>query len=165
MKDIEELAGIYHFNKASIDRYAKGWVENALKKIGLEVNIRPSLAEIYVNIKSLMLGNRLYLPDNQGIKKAFLNTQAYYGRNNALSIAHNRDSEGHADETDAIATAVFEINREIEQDTEKLLDEMSDNIKRSGDKRLSSQYVDEIGDVNNPSDWWGPGRPKPGGDW
>ncbi|MBA7522621.1 hypothetical protein ES705_14741 [subsurface metagenome] len=109
MRDIRELTGIYQISKVSIDKYAKGWVQNALEKIGLEVNIRPSLAEIYVNIKSLLLGDRLFLPDNQGIKKAFLNTQAYYGRNNALSIAHERDSEGHSDIADAIATSVFEI--------------------------------------------------------
>lgn len=109
MKDIKELAGIYHFDRVSIDRYAKGWVENALRKIKLIVNIRPSLAEIYVNIKSLMLGDRLFLPDNKGIKKAFLNTQAYYGKNNALSIAHERNPEGHSDEADAISTAVFDI--------------------------------------------------------
>lgn len=112
MKDIRELTGIYHINRVSIDKYAKGWVMNALEKIGLEVMIRLSLAEIYVNIKSLMLGGRLYLPDNQGIKRAFLNTQAYYGRNNALSIAHERDSEGHADEADAITTAVYEATQE-----------------------------------------------------
>lgn len=112
MKDIQELAKIYHFSKTSIDKYAKGWVENALKKIGLEVLIRPTLAEIYVNLKSLMLGNRLYLPDILGLKKAFLNTQAYYGRNNALSIAHERDSEGHADDADAIATACFDASQE-----------------------------------------------------
>lgn len=115
MKDIKGLAGVYHINRVSIDRYAKGWVLAALKKIGLFVNIRPSLAEIYVNIKSLMLGNRLFLPDNKAIKKAFLNTQAYYGRNNALSIAHSRDSEGHADEADAISTAVFDIIMEKEE--------------------------------------------------
>jgi hypothetical protein len=109
MRDIRELTGIYQIFKVSIDKYAKGWVQNALEKIGLTVNIRPSLAEIYVNIKSLMLGDRLFLPDNQGIKRAFLNTQAYYGRNNALSIAHERDSEGHSDIADAIATSVFEI--------------------------------------------------------
>ena len=107
MRDIGVITKIYHIRKVSIDRYAKGWVANALKKIGLEVNIRPSLAEIYVNVKSLMLGDRLYLPDNQGIKKAFLNTQAYYGRNNALSIAHERSREGHSDEADAISTSVF----------------------------------------------------------
>jgi len=109
MKDIKELVGIYHIDRVSIDRYAKGWVEAALKKIGLFVNIRPSLAEVYVNIKSLMLGGRLFLPDNKAIKRAFLNTQAYYGRNNALSIAHERDSEGHSDEADAISTSVFDI--------------------------------------------------------
>ncbi len=109
MKDIKELAGLYHINRVSIDRYAKGWVLSALNKIGLFVNIRPSLAEIYVNIKSLMLGNRLFLPDNKAIKKAFLNTSAYYGRNNSLSISHERDSEGHSDEADAISTAVFDI--------------------------------------------------------
>ncbi len=109
MEGIKGLAKLYNFNKITIDRYARGWVQSALEKIGLTVTIRGTLAEIYVNIKSLMLGNRLYLPDNQGIKKAFLNTQAYYGRNNQLSIAHERDSEGHADEADAIATAAFEV--------------------------------------------------------
>jgi hypothetical protein len=114
MKDIQELAEIYHFNRAVIDKYAVGWVRSALEKIRLEVKIRPTLAEIYVNIKSLMLGNRLYLPDILDLKKAFLNTQAFYGRNNALSIAHERDSEGHADEADAIATSVFDLTNEIE---------------------------------------------------
>ena len=121
MKDIKELAGIYHINRVSIDRYARGWVANALKKIGLFVNTRPTLAEIYVNVKSLMLGNRLFLPDNKAIKRAFLNTQAYYGRNNALSIAHERNSEGHSDEADAIATAVFDIIVEREEGQEQII--------------------------------------------
>lgn len=116
MLDIKELAGIYHINRVSIDRYAKGWVLAALRKINLFVNIRPTLAEIYVNIKSLMLGNRLFLPENKAIKKAFLNTSAYYGRNNALSIAHERDSSGHSDEADAISTAAFDIIMEKKED-------------------------------------------------
>jgi len=120
MKDIKELAGIYHINRATIDRYAKGWVLNSLQKIGLFVNIRPSLAEIYVNIKSLMLGNRLFLPNNKAIKKAFLNTQAYYGRNNALSIAHERNADGHSDEADAICTSAFEITLEKEDIQEQI---------------------------------------------
>jgi len=122
MKDIKELAGIYHFNKTVIDKYAKGWVQSALEKIGLEVSIRPNLAEIYVNMKSLMLGNRLYLPDNPGLKKALTNTQAYFGRNNALSIAHERIDNSHSDEADAIATAVFGVTEEGEQDTGNLID-------------------------------------------
>jgi len=112
MADIKEIMKIYNITKVLIDKYAKGWVQNALEKIGLEVDIRPSLTEIFVNLKSLMLGNRLYLPDNQGIKKALQNTIGFYGRNNALSIAHPRDSEGHADILDAIATAVFNASGE-----------------------------------------------------
>ena len=131
MRDIKELAGIYNFVRVSIDKYAKGWVMNALEKIGLEVSIRPSLAEIYVNIKGLMIGDRLFLQDNKGIKKAFLNTQAFYGRNNALSIAHTRDPEGHADEADAISTAVFEVTREQEE-PEQVIE------GRSAGSRLSS---------------------------
>jgi hypothetical protein len=115
MRDIEELAGIYHINKVSIDRYARGWVEASLKKIGLFVNVRSNLASIYVNIKSLMLGNRLFLPDNQGIKRAFLNTQAYYGRNNQLSIAHERIDNSHSDEADAICTCCFDIIEKKEE--------------------------------------------------
>lgn len=146
MKDIKELAGIYNFVKTSIDRYAKGWVQNALEKIGLEVNIRPSLAEIYVNIKSLMLGDRLFLPDNKGIKKAFLNTQAYYGRNNALSIAHTRDPEGHADEADAISTAVFETTREPVE-PEQVIEGQSTG------RRLSSLYPEEEDREYRSFDW------------
>ncbi len=114
MADIEKIMGIYNITKVSIDRYAKGWVQNALEKIGLKVEIRPSLTEIFVNLKSLMLGNRLYLPDIQGIKKALQNTIGFYGRNNALSIAHSRDSDGHGDILDAIATGVFNASGEDE---------------------------------------------------
>jgi len=112
MADIKKIMGIYNITKVSIDRYAKGWVQNALEKIGLEVEIRPSLTEIFVNLKSLMLGGRLFLPDIQGIKKALQNTIGFYGRNNALSIAHSRDSDGHADILDAIATGVFNVSDE-----------------------------------------------------
>ena len=112
MADIKKIMVIYNVYKASIDRYARGWVQNALEKIGFEVEVRPSLTEIFVNLKSLMLGNRLYLPDNQGIKKALQNTIGFYGRNNALSISHSRDSEGHADILDAIATGVFSASGE-----------------------------------------------------
>lgn len=168
MKDIKELAGIYHFNKTVIDKYARGWVESALRKIGLEVSTRPNLAEVYANMKSLMLGNRLYLPDNPGLKKALQNTQAYFGRNNALSIAHERIDNSHSDEADAIATAIFKITGEGEDSTSKLLDDMSENVKadmRMGrSERPSSRYSREM-ESETGEDWGGPGRSRPGGDW
>ena len=168
MKDIKELAGIYHFSKTVIDKYAKGWVQSALEKIGLEASIRPNLAEIYVNMKSLMLGNRLYLPDNPGLKKALLNTQAYFGRNNALSIAHERIDNSHSDEADAIATAIFKITLEGEPNTSEALDDMSENVKnqyRMGrNKRLSAQYDEEIQSEAD-EDWGGASDSTPRGDW
>lgn len=112
MEDIKKICGIFNIRRISIDRYAKGWVTSALQKIGLEVVIRPTLAEVYVNLKSLMIGDRLFLPDNAGLKKAFLNCQAFYGKNNALSIAHERNEEGHSDNADAICGAVFEATGE-----------------------------------------------------
>ena len=112
MADIEELAKIYHITRVDIDRYAKGWVQHSLEKIGLEVEIRPLMAEIYTNLKSLAIGNRLYLPDNEGLKKSMLNVQGYYGKNNSLSIAHERNNEGHADLLDAITTVVNMLSKE-----------------------------------------------------
>jgi hypothetical protein len=112
MKDIEELKNAYHFNKVSIDRYAKGWVQASIEKIGLEVEIRPPLAEIYVNLKSLMIAGNIDLPDNQEIKKGMQNTLAFYGKNNSLSIAHERTKEGHSDLCDAIATTAFTLAKE-----------------------------------------------------
>ncbi|GAI88075.1 unnamed protein product [marine sediment metagenome] len=157
MKDIKELAGIYHFNKTVIDKYAKGWVQSALEKIGLEVSIRPNLAEIYTNMKSLMLGNKLYLPDNPGLKKSLLNTQAYFGRNNALSIAHERIDNSHSDEADAIATAVFEVTGKeepgmTEQDWKNLKD-MNERLSRMPGIRRPSSYEPEDAPEYLFNDW------------
>jgi len=110
LKEVGKLTEGYRLNRVSIDKYAKGWVSQALNKLGLEVEIRPSMAEIYTNLKSLMISGRLRLPDNPDLKKAFQNTQAFYGRNNALSIAHQRSAAGHADLADAVATAVWVVS-------------------------------------------------------
>jgi len=107
LKEVGKLTEGYRLNKVSIDRYAKGWVAQALNKLGLEVEIRPSMAEIYTNLKSLMIAGRLRLPDNSDLRKALQNTQAYYGKNNALSIGHTRSAAGHADLADAVATSVW----------------------------------------------------------
>ncbi len=107
LAEVGKLTGAYRLNKVSIDRYAKGWVAQALNKLGLEVEIRPSMAEIYTNLKSLMIAGRLRLPNNPDLRKALQNTQAFYGKNNALSIAHQRSAAGHADLADAVATSVW----------------------------------------------------------
>lgn len=110
LKDVGKFTEGYRLSKVSIDRYAKGWVSQALNKLGLEVEIRPTMAEIYTNLKSLMIAGRVRLPDNPDLKKAFQNTQGFYGKNNALSIAHQRSAAGHADLADAVATAVWVLS-------------------------------------------------------
>lgn len=107
LTEVGKLTEGYRLKKVSIDRYAKGWVSQALNKLGLEVEIRPSMAEIYTNLKSLMIAGRIRLPDNPKLKKALQNTQAFYGRNNVLSIAHQRSAAGHADLADAVATVAL----------------------------------------------------------
>jgi len=170
LNEIEILAKTYLLNEASIDRYSKGYIEHSFKKIGIEIKIRPGLADVFVNLKAKMIQDKLQLPDRPDLKEGLKNTIAVYGKSNQLTIIHERGPEGHADEIDSVAGSIYEATREGESNTEKLLDEMSENIKndmRIGrNKRLSSQYVDDIGDVRNPSGWNGPpGNPKPGGDW
>ena len=56
---------------------------------------------------SLLISERIQLPDNSELKEGLLSTQAYYGRNNSLLIAHERTSQGHGDLADAVASASF----------------------------------------------------------
>jgi len=167
LNDIEILAKAYHLDKASIDKYSKGYVENSFRKIGLEVLIRPGLAVVFVNLKSKMIQDRLQLPDRPDLKAGLKNTIAVYGKSNQLTIYHERGPEGHADEIDSVAGSIYEATREGEQDIGKLLDDMSENVKnqmRMGrSKRLSSQYDDEMRGFAD-QDWGGPGdQTKP--DW
>lgn len=118
LADIKALTETYLIHQVYIDRYAKGWITAALEKIGLEVFIRPSLPEIYVNLKSLVISGRLALPEHDGLKRGLAATQAYYGRSNTLSIAHERTKDGHGDEADAMATAVWAASKEDEKGCE-----------------------------------------------
>lgn len=109
----EDLKKQYNFHKVSIDKYASGWVSGNLKKLGLEVEIRPVLPVIYTNLKSLMLAKRVELPEGADLRKALKNTQSYYSKTNTLSISHERSSQGHGDLADAVATAIFITSSKI----------------------------------------------------
>lgn len=135
LRDIGKLAEGYRINKASIDRYAKGWVSQALNKLGLQVEIRPSLPEIYTNLKSLMIAQRVRLPDNPDLRKALSNTQAFYGRNNALSIAHQRSAAGHSDLADAVASVVWVISSEDTSEVSFFVVDTTAPITKKPDKK------------------------------
>jgi hypothetical protein len=105
--EIKDLSRRYGFDSVTIDRYGAGWVKEALEKIGLEVKCREPLPVVYSNFKTLVLANCVRLPDEKSLRDGLIKTQAYYGRNNSLSISHERNIFGHADEADAVATAVW----------------------------------------------------------
>ncbi|RXG66736.1 hypothetical protein ES695_01630, partial [Candidatus Atribacteria bacterium 1244-E10-H5-B2] len=98
LNDIKELKNRYYINTCLVDKYAKGYVEASFKRINLEVETRATLAEIYVIIKSLIMQDKLSLPDRADLKNGMRNTLAVYNKSNQLSIYHQRGAEGHADE-------------------------------------------------------------------
>ena len=114
LDEITALRDAYGLRGATIDRYAKGWVQQALEGIGLEVSVRAGLPEVYQNAKSLLLAGLLALPNNAELRAGLVNTAAYYGRNNALSIQHDRGSSGHADLADAVCTAAWCASQAVE---------------------------------------------------
>jgi len=113
LKDIEKLKNEYHISTCLVDKYAKGWVENAFKRISLEIETRPGLAEIYVVMKSLILKNKLNLPDRPDLKNGMKNTLAIYNKSNQLSIYHERGEFGHADELDSCCSAIYAISKKL----------------------------------------------------
>lgn len=116
MNEIQDLKKNYNLRIAVIDKFAKGFVKAFLQKLGLVVVIRPSLADIYVNAKSLAISGNLSLPINPELRKGLLNTQAFYSKSNSLTIGHPRDSTGHSDLADAVITSVFQSSRITERE-------------------------------------------------
>lgn len=113
MTGVAALAKRYSVRSVLIDRYAGGWVRSALEKIGLWVDVRDQLPVVYSNLKSLLVSARLRLPENAELREGLEGTRAFYGRNNSLSVAHERSSgAGHGDLADATATAVWACSRE-----------------------------------------------------
>ncbi|MBA7528326.1 hypothetical protein ES705_20509 [subsurface metagenome] len=113
INDIKELKNEYHINKALVDKYAIGYVRNSFKKINLEIETRAGLPEIYVIMKSLIMKDKLNLPDRADLKAGMRNTLAIYSKSNSLSIYHERGSEGHADELDSCCTCISAIMQKL----------------------------------------------------
>lgn len=105
--EIRAIAQKYHCDIVLHDRYAAGWVSSTLTQAGLRCDIRPQLPIVYNNFKALVTAGKVRLIDNAELRNGLFNTVAYYGRNNALSIAHERGAGGHADMADAVVTAAW----------------------------------------------------------
>jgi hypothetical protein len=68
------------------------------------------LAVVYSNLKSLVNSDDLYLQDDIALRDGLANTMAVYGKNNALSIYHERTNDGHSDLADAVARAIYQAS-------------------------------------------------------
>jgi len=142
--EIKILAETYFISVAVIDRYSRGYVENSFKGIGLGVLVRPSLAEVYVVLKSLMIKDNLKLPDRPDLRAGLRNTIAIYNKSNQLTIIHERGPSGHSDTIDAIAGCVNEI---VQVEPEIIIE------GKTAGHRLSFLYLEEEDREYRPFDW------------
>jgi len=150
LTEVKILAVEYHLRKCFVDKYAVGYVRNSFNKINIDIDIRPSLAEVYVSLKSLIMQDRLSLPDRADLKAGMRNTIAIYTKSNQLSIFHERGPEGHADELDATASAVFGAVKKIsgKRPSARVIDTGPKEEKGRNWKRFSGDDWDENDDRN-----------------
>ena len=113
MQDIKALCTTYKIHKIRCDKYGAGWVQSSLEKIGLTVEVGDKLAVIYKNFKTIVLNDKLSLPDRSSLRSGLIKTQAYYGKSNTLSITHERTSEGHGDLADATVDAAYQASQDL----------------------------------------------------
>lgn len=121
MDEIAALCEKYRIGMVQHDRYASGWVTNTLSDYGLTGEIAPAMPVIYTNTKHLIVAGRLQLPDLPELRNGMANTMAVYGKNNALSIYHERDSWGHADAADSAVRAIWQATQLSEETSDTVL--------------------------------------------
>ena len=105
--EIETLCRSYGVMTVWIDQYAKGYVRHFLEKRNLLAEVRPSLANVHVNLKNLMLGGKVSLIKDPELTDGLLNTRIYYSRSNNPTVGHPQSAFGHGDLADACASAIW----------------------------------------------------------
>jgi len=116
--EIMRLAGKYHIGHVYIDKYGAGWTKQALQSKGLTVGIRETLPMLYSNLKRLLITGKIELQEHRDLLSALKSVRAFYGRNNSLSIQHERGPGGHGDLADAVATAAYYSGARVEAEQE-----------------------------------------------
>jgi hypothetical protein len=105
LDEIKAITGPYKIHKLTADNYSFGWVQQNLAKIGIEAEKRRGMPEIYRNAKGLMERGLLVMPSYPELRAGLINTVGCWG-NNTFGVTHDRTSEGHADMTDAVISAI-----------------------------------------------------------
>ncbi|MBA7489804.1 hypothetical protein ES702_00338 [subsurface metagenome] len=150
LTEVKMLAIQYHLRKCLVDKYAVGYVRNAFNKINIEIEIRPNLAEVFVVLKSLILQDRVMLPDRADLKNGMKNCIAIYNKSNQLTIFHERGPEGHADEIDAVASVAFGTVKKLggKRPSVRLIDSRPGKEKGRNWKKVLGNDWDEDDDSN-----------------
>jgi hypothetical protein len=107
MADVAELGKRYKVRYVFTDRYAKGWVHAAIRGKAMEPILCPDAATVWTNFRNQITAKKVDLPDTKSLCSGLKSTQAAYSSSNRLSITRRRDRNGHGDEAEAIARAVF----------------------------------------------------------
>jgi hypothetical protein len=110
IKDISNNCRRYRIVKVARDRYAGGWVDNAMRHEALQTELTGNLVELWTNVLSLLSADRLDLPNHPAVVQGLKRLQKSYTRTaNAPTYFHPKDSDGrgHADECASIASAVW----------------------------------------------------------
>ena len=115
--------------KIYIDEFAKGYVTRDLLKQGIEVEVRPSLANVHMNFKSAMKADLVSIPQDPELHDGLIKTNVFWSRGNRPTISRERTTFGHGDMADAGVSAAWGVSREEEDEetTQTILIDGSDN--------------------------------------
>lgn len=107
MSDCRAAFQRYGCYEAMVDRYAGGYVQAALAKVGIQAQLSPKSAELVISLRQLMVARKLELPIDDKVKRGLLRTELVYSDTaQTPRISHPRDSKGHGDIIDALLRAV-----------------------------------------------------------
>lgn len=108
LADIKDLCRRYGAWQIFTDRYAKGWVHAALRKIGLEPVLAPTDIEVWTNYKQLLTAKRVAMPIDAELEQGLKDTKkAYSAASQKTRIVRQRSKKGHGDKAEAVAKAVW----------------------------------------------------------
>lgn len=107
MADIKDLCQRYGVWQVYTDRYAKGWVHSALRKIGVEPVLAPVDIEVWLNFKSLLTSKKITMPDDPELTQGLKDTKKAYGTSQKPRIVRQRSRQGHGDKAEAVAKAIW----------------------------------------------------------
>jgi hypothetical protein len=111
--EVRTLCESYGVRQVFTDQYARGWVHAALRAAGLEPIVCPTPSVVWTNLRKLVVGRQLDMPDNGELRSGLVRTQGAYSGSNRVTISHPRDRGGHADVAEGVAKAVYGASQEV----------------------------------------------------